>query len=317
VGVGHEGELTYVVVRPGSDDEARVVVDERLFVGRECHGIDHNHRLLIDDPEASRDHLEIRVDGVRATVVDTSTNGTRLNGVLLERAVPVLLKSGDRLRVGAVVLEFRSDWYRHTGPLDSHATLRSMRESAVVLVVGDVANYTTITQHLPAGVVADAVDGLFGQLRTLLRPRKGSLSHYAGDAFFAVWEADEVDDAAGCGIAFALEAAARVAALAPAMAIHESDGTPVRMGWGIVGGRAAIGPLAGGGVSVLGDATNLAFRLAGTAGREDRPDVLVTEDVRGLAGSGFTWTAPVQVTVKGREGAETVYGVLATPAGAA
>jgi class 3 adenylate cyclase len=107
----------------------------------------------------------------------------------------------------------------------------------------------------------------------------------------------------------AVDAAARVAELAPAMAISAPDGTPVRMGWGIVAGRAAIGPLGGGGVAVLGDVTNLAFRLAGTAGREDRPDVLVTDDVRSLAGDAFEWTEPFEVSVKGREGTETVFGV--------
>ena len=55
------------------------------------------HRLLVDGPDVSRNHVEIRLepDAGRAWVIDTSTNGTRLNGVRIERAVPIPLKSGD------------------------------------------------------------------------------------------------------------------------------------------------------------------------------------------------------------------------------
>ena len=45
-------------------------------------GIHESRRLVIRDPEISRNHLEIRLDAVsdQAFVIDISTNGTLVNG---------------------------------------------------------------------------------------------------------------------------------------------------------------------------------------------------------------------------------------------
>jgi adenylate cyclase len=44
-------------------------------------------------------------------------------------------------------------------------------------------------------------------------------------------------------------------------------------------------------VTVLGDATNVAFRLSGLAGRDGRPDVLVTDAVHRATAASFAFTA--------------------------
>src|ERR1700731_581647 len=91
--------------------EKSVPIFDQLYVGRECAGIDEQRRLVIADPNISRNHFEIRLDVAtdRAFLIDTSTNGTLLNGMPLERAVPVPIKSNDRISIGDVVLVFRSD----------------------------------------------------------------------------------------------------------------------------------------------------------------------------------------------------------------
>jgi class 3 adenylate cyclase len=53
-------------------------------------------------------------------------------------------------------------------------------------------------------------------------------------------------------------------------------------------------------VTVLGDATNVAFRLASLAGRDGRPDVLVTGAVHQVAAASFAFTPPSAIQVKGR-----------------
>ena len=101
---GAEGEpFGYVVLDPGSPGEATGALFDRLFVGRECAGVDDAHRILLgDDLAVSRNHLEIRVDPEhsRAVVVDTSSNGVRINGMRIERAVGVPLNGGDQIQVG-------------------------------------------------------------------------------------------------------------------------------------------------------------------------------------------------------------------------
>ena len=94
----------YVVVDPGTPGEASRPLHDRIFVGRECAGVDDSHRILLgDDLAVSRNHLEIRVDPElsRAVVVDTSSNGIRVNGrdVPPDEAVP--LRHGDRIHLGA------------------------------------------------------------------------------------------------------------------------------------------------------------------------------------------------------------------------
>lgn len=94
------------VVYRFDNKEQRMFIDGHLAVGRECAGIDDAHCLILDDPSVSRVHLEIRHEGPRVLAVDTSTNGTQLNGVALVRDVPTTLTSGDTLKVGGVELRY-------------------------------------------------------------------------------------------------------------------------------------------------------------------------------------------------------------------
>ena len=91
------GAPAFVVVSPGTAAERRVPVPGRIFIGRQCAGIEPDARILIDDFSISRTHLEIRLDADRnmAFVIDTSTNGTYLNGSRLGRALPTQIKSGE------------------------------------------------------------------------------------------------------------------------------------------------------------------------------------------------------------------------------
>ena len=105
-----------LVVNPGSEAEIALPIHDRLFIGRECGGIDAGRRYLIDEEAVSRTHLELRFDAARdqAWAIDRSTNGTRVNGARIERSVQLLLRPGDRLTVGSVEFELRStrDWLR-------------------------------------------------------------------------------------------------------------------------------------------------------------------------------------------------------------
>jgi adenylate cyclase len=315
---GNNGEPAhaYVIIRPDTAAEQVMPVRNRLFLGREPSTLDQSHQVVIDDPEVSRHHLEIRLDlqlGT-STVVDTSTNGTKLNGVRLQRAVPVPLVDGDRLRLGSTELLFRSALRPpDTTDTDPRGTVLRVTPTAMALVVGDVAGYTTIAQSTPGVVLVHALDTLFGELRSVLRRRRGTLADMPGDAFFAIWDLEASDlkagaNAAGDALDFALDAAAAVEQLAPRLSLRAPDGSVIAMGWAVVVGEVAISPL---GASVLGDATNLAFRLSGLAGREGRPTVLVTEPARHAVGepTGYRFGLPLELSVKGRLGTETVYGV--------
>jgi hypothetical protein len=92
-------------VAPGSlvlPDGQRVLLGETILtVGRlsEC-------TLVVDDPNVSRRHAEVRPQGSGFRVVDlSSTNGTRVNG---EKVAERQLADGDRIEIGNVVLRFEA-----------------------------------------------------------------------------------------------------------------------------------------------------------------------------------------------------------------
>jgi class 3 adenylate cyclase len=301
----------YVVVDPGTPDERTIPIMDRLCIGREWRGIDEAHRLLIDDPAVSREHLEIllELDHDRASVVDRSTNGTRLNGVRIGRGVAAPLRPGDRLTVGSTELHFQSERFAGSGTAIGGETIRKVSMARMVMAVGDIVSYSTISQYTDSQTVLQSLEMLYGGLQEILTRHRGTLSDYAGDALFAVWEMDQIPDAPQKAVNFALDAIEGMRSLAPMLNVRDPDGEPIRMGWGVVIGDAAISSLTGSLVSVVGDAANLAFRISGLAARDGRADVIVTGAVYDLLGGAFAAEESEHVTVKGRTGTERVYGI--------
>jgi adenylate cyclase len=304
--------LAYLVVSGGGGPARSVPIFDQLFVGRECAGIKEQRRLVISDPEVSRAHLEIRLDaaGDQAFVIDTSSNGTLLNGMRLERAVPRPLTSGDEIQIGDVALKFRSE--RFTGVSASAPGVTRVRigQTAMVIVVGDIVNYSTISQVTDERVIAQSLHTLWGELGVVLRAHQGTLNHYAGDAIFAVWEASRFPNAAERAIDFALAGTRLVEELGPKLPLRSPDGSPIRMGFGVVRGMVALAAMTRSVEAVIGDSTNVAFRLSGLAGRNGRAPVMVTSTVRRLVETLYTWGPGEEVELKGRSGKESVFPVL-------
>ncbi len=307
-----------LVLAPDRAGERSTPVYDWLVVGRECGGVDERHRLLIDDPAISRSHLELRLDLEldQAWLTDHSTNGTRLNGQRIERSIPVRLKPGDRIRLGGTELQFRS-WRFAAGPgaaapavVRDLNTIREISVTDMVMVVGDIIGFSTIAETTGDRVLLENIDRLYAGLRQILARHHGTLSNYVGDAFFATWEAeaDGAPDAARAAVTFAVEAAETMPRIAAGLDLRDPGGGPVRMGWGVASGPAAVSQLTGMLVTVLGDATNVAFRLSGLAGRVGRPGVLVTGAVHHATAAGFAFTPPSAISVKGRSQAVEVLG---------
>jgi class 3 adenylate cyclase len=303
--------LAYLVV-VGDGAERSVPIFDQLFVGRVCAGISEHRRLVIPDPEISSTHLEIRLDteADQAFVVDTSSNGSLLNGARLERAVPLSIRPGDLIRVGHFAFTFRSYRFNAVPDMPPARTRERIGRHAMVMVVGDIVNYSTISQVSDEEVMARCLHTLWHGLRGVMHAQRGTLSHYAGDAVLAVWEMDRFPDAAELAISFALAADRLVEALAPQLPLRGPDGLPIRMGWGVVQGIAAVAAMTRSADAVIGDSANVAFRLAGLASREGRAPILVTSRVQRGVAEKFSWGQSELVEIKGRRGTETVFPIV-------
>jgi len=294
--------LARAVVRD-VEGERTVVIRGRLVIGRECADVPADQRVVIDDPAVSRQHVEIRVDRAtgHAYALDTSTNGTRLNGVRMERATPITLASGDTITVAAVEIEF------HAGAPDAHAdggqrtTTRRAVSAPMVMAVGDIIGYTRIAERSGSGPLGDVLDQLYDELRLLLRAFGGTLGNIAGDAFFGVWELERDSEAPQRALDFALLANRVVSHFAPRAAIELSGQTRLKLGWAVSTGQGSTSVLTGTIATVVGDATNIAFRLASLAGRDGLADIVATVELADMARRQFDFGAPQDVQVKGRD----------------
>ena len=307
----------HLVVHPGTEREIFVALVDRVFVGRECAGVDDRHRIvLVDDLAVSRNHLEVRVEAVTSTVhvIDTSSNGTRVNGVKIERSSAIQLGDGDRIHVGSHLIEFRSATIVR-GPQRPAAksTVSVDAPTVMAMVMGDLIGFSTVSELADQQVIARDVDRLYLELRRLLADHRGTLVDYVGDAFFASWEIEADPNAVDNALKFVLAASERIPEFAATLELKNADGTPLRMGWGVSMGTVAMRLMPGAVVMVIGDAVNVGFRVSSIAGREGRPDILVTEPVREAAGEAFAFSEPETVPVKGRVGEVTMYGLAAAP----
>lgn len=310
---GHSDEPLGFLIVDQDGSQRNVPIFDQMFVGRECAGIHESRRLVIADPEISRNHLEIRLDAVadQAFVIDISTNGTLLNGMRLERAVPRPIRPGDEIRIADVTMTFNSQRFTAIDQVGLPGVTRTrISQSAMVLVVGDIINYSTISEVTDDQVIAQSLHTLWHEIGQVLQAHKGTLNHYAGDAIFAIWEASRFPDAGERAINFALASNQLVDELAPQLPLRSPDGSPIQMGWGVVVGTVALAAMTRSVEAVIGDSTNVAFRLAGLSGRQGRASVMATTGVRRTVEAHFHWGEGEQVELKGRRGKETVFPVL-------
>jgi adenylate cyclase len=291
----------WLLLSHGGRAERVIPIVGRLHVGRECAGVTPSQHLLLDDAAVSRDHFELRIDASRGTLlVDHSTNGTRVNGRRVERGEPLRLCDGDTIEVGSVRMGFRSLEAPDRVPGDVQATVRALEPLRIASVVGDVADYTALTERNGGRAVATATDGLFAALRELLVAHGGTVANFAGDSIFAAWDAAGDADAVSRAVRFAVAASELVAPQVSGLELGDAGEVPLRMGWGVTLGDAATAYPSPAREAVHGDAINLAFRLSGVAARGGEPAVLVTAEAAAAAPVAARYGALRELRVRGR-----------------
>jgi adenylate cyclase len=132
--------------------------------------------------------------------------------------------------------------------------------SFVALMVCDIRGFTTATESLSKGDLAQTLGGWFRDAANLIHQSGGNIDKFIGDAIFAYWIKGEVQPSE-CQMAF--ESGRKLLRLAASRAWPGSHGPfeiAVALNCGSVTCRN-IGVMAEGDATILGDAVNTVFRL--------------------------------------------------------
>ena len=177
-------------------------------------------------------------------------------------------------------------------------------ETEVAILVGDVADYTTLNRQFSATDVAASVKSVFAELELVITDFRGTIKEYQGDAIFSFWEFDgnapDRHALQACRCALALQA--RVAELAEDADVWRFRGEfPLNMEWAITTGIVAISPVGRErpGLNMVGDVVNYAFRLEKLAG-EQFGTILVSQSTEARVRDAFDLRSIGEHSVEGR-----------------
>jgi adenylate cyclase len=293
----------------GTRHELPIPPDCVFRVGRS----EKNNLVLVDDL-ASRTHamLQCANDGVYITDCGSS-NGTFVNGARISS--PLILRSGDQIKIGHKVLIFRERGLQEVQMADTANDLASTRivfsQSLITVLVADIRNFTGLARKIEPSRLAQIAGSFFREAGKLLQERGAWTQKYIGDAVLAIWQ-HEQDLLSIAELSAAIDSQWRLAQVAAGLQAQFGLDAPVRIGAGINTGWASlgnVGSLASSDYTAMGDVVNLAFRLE-SATKEIGYDLAIGQGAYDLllnAGVGSEMFERYALKLKGYDEPSTVY----------
>ena len=307
-----------LVWRNSSKETCQIAVEDRVFIGRTCQGVAKDKRVIVNEPNVSRDHAVLSWSNGKLKIKDTSRNGTYVNGVRITAGSELVLKAGDNIEIGRlsfeVILKNSEEFVGET--IASDATCVMSVTKTVTHLVADVRGFTGITQRMASNAVLDLLSDVFRMLTEVVHRYQGTVKDFAGDAIYAFWEHGEYPSAQKIINACAAAKEQSTAINSYLQALADED--PLRhltLGWGISTGEATLSHygIRQDNLALVGDSTNLAFRLAALANNTLPQPIVVCSKSAKLAGSALVLNEVGMVKTKGRKGSERVYSFIEMP----
>jgi len=104
-----DGQGSLIVTNGPQEGQTIPLLLDQVTIGRATSTA--TWEILLQDPSVSRPHARLRKGDFQWTLTDLdSSNGTSVNGTLLEANAPEILKDGDKVELGGSVLLFRTGW---------------------------------------------------------------------------------------------------------------------------------------------------------------------------------------------------------------
>lgn len=148
--------------------------------------------LVIDDRAVSSRHAHLVFEAGSYTLIDQhSTNGTYLNGLLVQKATQ--LKDGDEIRLAKIfTLRFRcTRELQSAGPVvfdeKTTAQINQVDPRECWLLLADVVGYSGLIATLGSEAALGQLQTWIAEVRPQIEGNGGSINSYVGDAIFAYW----------------------------------------------------------------------------------------------------------------------------------
>lgn len=240
-------------------------------------------------PTVSRQHAIIRChNGYEYQLMDLgSRNGTYVNDHRV--VMPVTLQTGARIRIANndLIFEQESEFGSNgdgatvtlAGTMDPTAS-QTVHHAAIL--VCDIRGFTTQSELLPAGTLAQLLGQWFREAGNVVQGGRGIIDKFIGDAILAYWQED-AGPPRECE--HAVQAARRLLDLAARTRWPES-GKNFQVGIALHYGRVAFGNVgfhAERDATIIGNAVNTTFRLE-TVMKELNQSLLLSEDAHRALG---------------------------------
>ena len=292
----------------------RLEIVDKVFIGRSCKGVDPEKRILVNHEEVSRDHAVISREVKSLQITDMSKNGTWINGTRMAAGASVFLEDGDTVSLGDFTCQvvYPDDM---TAIKDREGftdyTMVTPSEVVVTNLVADVREFTTFSQANASADVYALMKEIFDTFSNIITRYSGTIKDYAGDAVYAFWDhgLDPTASQAVLACRAAIEQNRMTEKIRAKLSDKNIDVENLRLGWGITTGKVTLSHFGSrsADLALVGDCTNLAFRLSGLANKEFSEQILICSQTAELVRDQLSISDLGDTPIKGRKGRETVF----------
>ena len=292
----------------------RLEIVDKVFIGRSCKGVDPKKKILLPNAQVSRDHAVISCGKKHLQVTDMSKNGTWVNGIRLAAGASSDLADGDIISLGGFS-------FRVYSPGDitvvkdktilTEGTMVTPAEVVVTNVVADVREFSAFSQaHASADVYA-LMKEIVDTFSAIVFKFKGTIKDYAGDAVYAFWDHDvePINGQAVLACQAAIQQTQTVNAIRAKLSGKNIAVDNLQMGWGITTGKVTLSHYGSraADLALVGDCTNLAFRLSSIANKELSEKIVICSQTAELVRNELPLKDLGIIAIKGRKGKEHVF----------
>jgi class 3 adenylate cyclase len=287
---------------------------DKIFIGRSCKGVDPQKRILVQDAQVSRDHAVISRRAEDLQITDRSKNGTWVNGTRLAAGASSKLADGDTISFGEFSLRvFNPENITQVtdAAILTDGTRVTPTEIMVTNVVADVREFSTFSQANASSDVYALMKEIFDTFSAIVYNYKGTIKDYAGDAVYAFWDhaAEPIDKQAVLACEAAIQQTQTINEIRAKLSGKNIAADNLQMGWGITTGKVTMSHYGSraADLALVGDCTNVAFRLSGLANKELSEKIVICSQTAELIRKDLKIKDLGAVAIKGRTGKEHVF----------